>query len=171
MKRGFKINIRPIKKEDLKILNEKLKVKEFPNLHEEKLKEQEKENTSWFIVWKGKKPLARFLIRFDGSEIKKVRANLKRCPHLESLYVKEKFRKKGIATKLMKFSENLVKKKGFKQIGLAVVKDNSSLLNLYMKEGYRDWKRGIVIETREEVKGKKTKKVSEKCKYLVKKLK
>ena len=167
----MKAKIRSIIKKDLEVLNKKLKSEYVPTLHEDKLKEQEQGDSVWLIAWIDDKPVANGQIRFNGSKAKEVRSKMKNCPHLESLYVKEEFRKKRIATQFMNFSEKLVKQKGFNKIGLSVEKDNEFLINLYKKRGYKDWQKGIVIETWEEVHDGKEKKIIEKCKYLIKKLK
>ncbi len=171
--KGFemKLKIRPIIKEDLEVLNKKLKIENVPTLHEDKLKEQEQGGSVWLIAWIDDKPIAHGQIRFNGSKAKEVRNKMKNCPHLESLHVKEGFRKKGIATQFMNFSEKLVKQKGFNKIGLSVEKDDEFLINLYKKRGYKDWQKGIITETWEELHNRKKKKIIEKCKYLIKKLK
>ena len=158
------MKIRKAKKSDLELLNKKLFVKSMPNLHEEKLYEQEKGVGFWLIAWEKKIPVGHIQLK-----IKKLKK--RGCTHIESLGVGEKYRKKGIATKLMNFSEVLAKKKGFDNLGLAVEKDNKFLINLYVKKGYEDWKKGIMTESWKEKRGGKIKKISEKCKYLIKKLK
>jgi len=164
--------IKPTEKKDLPILNKQLGARELPWLHEEKFKEQEKGNSLWLIAWKDKKPIAHIQIRFNDSKIKKVKDNLKNYVHLESLYVKDNFRKKGVATKIINFAEKLAKEKNFNKIGLSVEKGNKFLLGLYMKKGYRDWKKGIVIEKWKELNSDgKIKDIIQKSHYLIKKLK
>lgn len=50
--KGFemKLKIRPIIKEDLEVLNKKLKSEYVPTLHEDKLKEQEQGGSVW-LIW------------------------------------------------------------------------------------------------------------------------
>ena len=165
------IKIRKAKKEDLTLLNKHLSVK-IPEFHESHLKEQETGKSIWLIAWICKKPVGHIQLRFDGCKVKKVRDNLKNCSHIESLGVKEEYRRKGIATKLINFTENLSRKKGYKKIGLSVEKDNNFLKNLYERRGYKDWRKGIIIEKWNELdkKGKK-KLIKEKCNYYVKELK
>jgi len=97
---------------------------------------------------------------------------LKNCSHIESLGVKEEYRRKGIATKLINFTEDLSRKKGYTRIGLSVEKDNDFLKKLYERRGYKDWGKGTIIEKWYELDKKGRKKlVKEKCNYYVKKLK
>ena len=166
------IQIKPAEKKDLPILNKQLGAWELPWLHREKFKEQEEGDSLWLIVWKAKEPIAHAQVRFNVSKIKKVRDILKNCAHLESLYVKDNFREKGVATKIINFAEKLAKEKGLNKMGLSVEKNNKFLLSLYMKKGYRDWKKGIVTETWKELDSDgKIKNIIQKSHYLVKKLK
>jgi len=168
----MKIKIVKAKKTDLNILNKELSVKEILWFHEEKLKEQEKGKSMWLIAWKNNHPIGHVQVRFNGSKITKVKSNLKNCPHIESLGVKEDYRKKGVGTKLMNYAENLVKKKGYKKVGLAVEKRNLFLEKLYFKRGYKNWGKGIVIDSWYVLNKKRNKqKVSEKCNYFIKTLK
>ena len=116
----------------------------MPWLHEEKFKEQEKGSSLWLIAWRGKEPIAHAQIRFNGSKLRKVKNKLKNYAHLESLYVKDEFRRKNVATKIIGFAEKLSKNKGVKGMGLSVEENNSFLINFYMKKNYVDWKKGIV---------------------------
>lgn len=160
-----RLKIKKAEERDLSVLEKKLGYENLPNLHKNKIKEQEKENSLWLIAWEGKIPVAHVQIRFGGCNVEKVKKTIS-CPHVESLGVKEDYRKKGIATKLMDFVENLVKRKGYSEIGLSVEKDNDFLKNLYKKRGYNDWRKGEIIEVWEE-NGKERK---EKCVYLIKEL-
>lgn len=166
------MKIRKATKKDLSILKKKLFNPELPWLHEKNLEKQKRKDSFWIIIWSEKEPLAHIQITFKNPEIKEIKKQIKTCPHVSTLYVREKYRRKGIATKLMKFVEQLVKKKGFSKIGLSVEKDNKFLNNLYTKMNYRNWRKGIVIDSWMELDSKgKNKKVNEKCNYLIKELK
>lgn len=163
--------IRKARKEDLKLLNKYLPV-EIPEFHENHLKEQETRKSLWLIAWLNKKPVGHIQLRFNGCQVRKVRDNLGKCSHIESLGVNEKYRRKGIATQLIKFAEDLARKKGDKKIGLSVEEDNDFLKGIYERRGYEDWKKGVIIEEWIELdkKGKK-KLIKEKCNYYIKELK
>ncbi len=164
--------IKKATKKDLTILDKELSIKAIPWFHEEKLKEQEKGKSIWLIAWENNHPIGHIQVRFDGSKIKKVKSNLKNCPHIESLGVKENYRKKGVGTKLMDYAENLVKKKGYKKVGLAVEKDNIFLEKLYSKRGYKNWGKEFVTDSWNVLNKKENKqKVNEKCNYFIKEIK
>lgn len=163
--------VRKARKKDLEILNKELGVGGIPWKHERNIRMQQKGPYLWLIAWENNKPIANLQIMFKGSFSKEVRGQLKNCPHLASLYVKESHRKKGIAKKMMDFAENLLKQKGFSQVGLAVEKGNKFLIGLYNKLGYKDWEKGIVIDSWNEIPNNKLKRINLKCNYLVKELK
>ncbi len=163
----MKITIKPTRKSDLKILNKELSHAELPKLHDKKYKEQQTGKSLWLIAWKNKEPIGHVQLRFNGSNEKTVRKKLKKCPHIESLGVKQKYRRKGIAKQLMIFAEELAKKKGFSKTGLSVEDDDKFLKNLYKKMNYNDWKKGKIIESWKI----NNKKVKKKCVYLVKEMK
>ncbi|MBJ7554328.1 GNAT family N-acetyltransferase [Marinomonas spartinae] len=53
------------------------------------------------------------------------------------IFVGEKFRRKGYASKLLKWSEEYAKDNGFKKIGLHVFENNTAAYNLYKSNGYK----------------------------------
>ncbi|UCD20970.1 MAG: GNAT family N-acetyltransferase [archaeon] len=166
------IQIRPIEKKELGLVNLKLP-QESPSLHRRRFKEQEKGNVVYLIAWNNKTPIGHLLVRFNGARYKKVKKYLKKCPHLESLGVGKKVRRKGIATKIVRKAENMLKRKKFGKVGLAVEDNPKSAPNiLYKKIGYKDWGHGNVIDIWSFV-NKRGKKITrrEKCVYLIKNLK
>lgn len=165
------LEIKPIRKIDLEILYQKMFDKHVPWLHGKNLADQEKGNSLWLIAWLKKEPIAHLQITFKKPHIQEIKKQIKKCPHLSTLYVKEKYRKRGIAKELIKFAENLIRKKGYKKIGLSVVKDDKFLNNFYNKLGYHDWGKGIVIDSWKELENGKLIDEKEKCNYLIKKLK
>jgi len=160
------IKIKKAKQSNLKLLNKYLAVKSVPKFHEDKYQQQKTGDNIWLIAWEGEIPVGHIQLRFNGSTSKEVQDKIKNCAHIESLGVAAKFRRRNIASKLIKFSEKLAKEKGFKKVGLSVETDNEFLKNLYMRRGYRDWKKGAVIESWEE----RGKQINEKCVYLIKNL-
>jgi len=168
----MKLDIKSPKRKDLPVLNSKLPVI-VPNFHENQLKEQESGDNLYLIAWKGNEPIGHLLIRFGGTKIRKVKNYLKKVPHLEAMGVREDFRRKGVATQLVKEAERLIKKRNLKIIGLAVEDDLKSAPNvLYRRLGYKDWGHGEVIDTWKFIDEKgKTHIKHEKCIYLIKRLK
>jgi len=57
---------------------------------------------------------------------------------LQDVYVAESHRRRGVASKLSKAAEQLVRERGFTRIGLDVDVDNAPARALYEKLGYRE---------------------------------
>lgn len=167
----MEIIIKPVVKKDLKVL---IKPKDSlsKQFNTERYLDQKKGNSYWLISWYRGKPIGRIQLRLDGSKVLKVKKYLKNCPHIEALGVNEKYKRKGVASKLIKYSEELAKKKGFDQIGLAVEKGNIFLERIYKRRGYKKWKKGMIIEKWFEYDSKGNKKIKEHpCNYFIKQLK
>ena len=60
---------------------------------------------------------------------------------ISGIYVKESFRKQGIATKLINEAKNWCINKGVSYIKLNVLEGNFAALNLYKKLGFNDFSR------------------------------
>lgn len=62
-------------------------------------------------------------------------------PHAEltELYVKEKFRQRGIASDLIAFAEQVAAQKGARSILVQTGDDNVPALSLYRKHGYEEY--------------------------------
>jgi ribosomal protein S18 acetylase RimI-like enzyme len=57
--------------------------------------------------------------------------------YLFRLAVKQKYRKQGIATELIKYAQKLVKSKGVSEVGLYVDSNNKTLQSFYQKRGFK----------------------------------
>ena len=57
--------------------------------------------------------------------------------HIITINVAPKYRKKGIAKKMLKETEDLLKQKGIPECHLEVREDNSAALKLYQNSGYQ----------------------------------
>ena len=61
-----------------------------------------------------------------------------------SLYVKEEYRKKGIATQLIKCCEDTARRQGRRFISLDILAGNEKALALYRKLGFYDYKTTMI---------------------------
>ncbi len=64
--------------------------------------------------------------------------------YVNNLAVFEKFRRKGIAKKLLEYSENVASQKNCHVISLYVKEDNLPAFNLYKKLGYKETKKVFI---------------------------
>ena len=61
-----------------------------------------------------------------------------------SLYVKEEYRKKGVATQLIKCCEDTARRQGRRFISLDILSGNEKALTLYKKLGFYDYKTTMI---------------------------
>jgi ribosomal protein S18 acetylase RimI-like enzyme len=57
--------------------------------------------------------------------------------YLFRLAVKKEYRKQGIASQLISFAQEIVKKRGITEVGLYVNAFNKELQNFYLKRGFK----------------------------------
>ncbi len=72
----------------------------------------------------------------------KIRVNIevlqeKKYLVVDTLAIDEKYRRKGIGTKLLEFAEDLAIKKGYTDLSLTVNKENEAGINSYEKFGFK----------------------------------
>lgn len=69
-------------------------------------------------------------------------------PHawIFDLFVKEEYRRKGVAKKLLKIAEDIAARSGYRYIGLTVTSENTPAVNLYTKLGYLEERKVMVKE-------------------------
>lgn len=60
-----------------------------------------------------------------------------RYAYISDVVVREKYRSKGMATKLMQEAEEFAKQEGIREIKICVLEKNIAALNLYQKTGYQ----------------------------------
>mgnify|MGYP001607559406 CR=1 FL=1 len=124
-----KIIFRKAKLSDLKNF-EIIRQEKLNKLHISRLKAQKEGKGYYVICFLGKKPIGHVLIYYRGEY------KWHECPAIVDLYVKESEREKGIATKLMKYAENIIKKEGYNKICLDVGISEKLLKKFYEKLGY-----------------------------------
>lgn len=86
----------------------------------------------------------RRMIGFLLAEISKKR----KYSYLENLYVKQNYRKKGVASKLMEIYEDECKKKKIKEITLLTLKTNKDMNLFLINKNYRRGKELILFDKR-----------------------
>ena len=88
--------------------------------------------------WQGVRPIAHALVCWRGPVREPMASSLKRCAHLSAFHVHPDCRSRGVGTDLLKWTESVVRARGYRHIGLSVDVDNSRARLLYDRLGYVD---------------------------------
>lgn len=165
------IIIRIASREDLPVLEKHLGKKNIPWFHIKRINEYEKGEGVWLVAWKENIPVGYIQVKWTFPQEENTK-HIKGTAYLEAAGVDEEFQGQRIGTMLIQEAEQLARKKGFKQIGMAVGStDNPRARNLYERLGYKDWGRGEFVVSWEHLdeNGNKSSE-SEVCIYLLKNL-
>lgn len=81
----------------------------------------------WLVAWEDGRPVGHAHIDWSADP-----------PALQDVYVAESHRRHGVASKLSEAAEQLLRDRGFAQIGLDVDVENAPARALYEKLGYRE---------------------------------
>lgn len=113
--------------------------------HERRFAEQVAGSATYLIAWLGARPVGHVMLRWSGPSEQEVAERLGRTPMLNALGVwPPEFRRRGVATELIRRAELLVGQRGSQRLGLGVAVDNVAAQRLYRRLGYRDWGHGKV---------------------------
>lgn len=164
------IVVRPINSWDLEVIQST-----FPSgdatKHELRLEMQLQGEADYLFAWLYGLPIGHVFLRWNGSLDEPVASNLRECPHLEDLLIREQHRSKGVGTALLSAAEYIVKGRGLNRIGLAVGTDNPNAKKLYERIGYAETSFGVFYSCWVEVdKRGESKEYREEIVYLVKSL-
>jgi GNAT superfamily N-acetyltransferase len=99
----------------------------------------------YLIAWHDHTPVGHFLLRWSGPDDARVMryVDVTQSAFLEAGRTQVAYRRKGVATALIREAERLAKEKGCTQIGLEVGStDNPDAKRLYEHLGYVDWGHG-----------------------------
>jgi|SRR5215469_3944174 len=100
------------------------------------------------IAWHDHTPVGHFLLHWSGPADARVMSymNVKQSAYLSAGEIRLAYRRKGVATALIREAERLAKAKGCVQIGLEVGStDNPDAKRLYEHLGYVDWGHGELL--------------------------
>ena len=107
-----------------------------PNAHKKRLAKQEKGLYLYSGAFVDGKIVAIQLIRWQGSNLPENRA-LSPYPEIGSLFVLPDYRRQGLATRLLEYSESKVKAHGDKGASLSIQNDNDASVRLHIANGYK----------------------------------
>ena len=163
------LEIRPLRKGEIPLLDAHLDVERLAGRHDERFAQQQEGRLTYLIAWLGEIPIGHTMVRWEGTTDAYVADRISDCAHVEDLFVMPEFRSQGIGTRILEHGEWMARKRGFERIGLAVGVDNPRARALYERLGYVDTGFGVfeIGGTYTDIHGKR-REWREVCEYLVK---
>ena len=141
----FKIAIKPAEESQLDELEHGFSPATLSKHHYKRYEVQKQGEGVYLIAWHAHTPVGHFLLRWSGPHDAHVLryVDVTHSAYLEAGATRVEYRRKGVATALIREAERLAKEKGCTQIGLDVGStDNPEAKRLYEKLGYVDWGQG-----------------------------
>ncbi len=142
---AFTITIKPAEESQLDVLEHEFSPHTLSKHHYKRYEVQKQGKGVYLIAWHDHIPVGHFLLRWNGPEDARVMQYLDvtQSAFLEAGGTRIVYRRKGVATALIREAERLAKEKGCTHIGLEVGStDNPDAKRLYEHLGYVDWGQG-----------------------------
>jgi GNAT superfamily N-acetyltransferase len=142
---AFTITIKPAEVSQLEVLEHEFSPETLSKHHHKRYDVQKRGEGIYLIAWYEHIPVGHFLLRWSGPNDERVMSyvNVTQSAYLEAGGTRVAYRKKGVATALIREAERLAREKGCTQIGLEVGStDNPGAKRLYEQLGYVDWGHG-----------------------------
>jgi GNAT superfamily N-acetyltransferase len=144
-KQIFTITIKPAEASQLDLLEHEFSPESLSKHHHKRYEVQKQGEGVYLIAWHGQTPVGHFLLRWSGPEDARVMSSVdvtqRAC--LEAGGTRVEYRRKGVATALIREAERLARAHGCTHIGLEVGStDNPGAKRLYEHLGYVDWGHG-----------------------------
>ena len=144
-KQAFTLTIKPAEASQLDVLENEFSPDNLSKSHYKRYDVQKQGEGVYLIAWYGHTPVGHFLLRWSGPDDAHVMnyVDVTHSAFLEAGATSVAYRRKGVATALIREAERLARAKGCTQIGLSAGStDNPEAKRLYEHLGYVDWGRG-----------------------------
>jgi GNAT superfamily N-acetyltransferase len=141
----FTITIKPAEGAQLELLEKEFAPGNLSKSHYKRYEVQKRGEGVYLIAWHNHTPVGHFLLLWSGPDDARVMKyiDVTHSAFLEAGATRVAYRRKGVATALIREAERLARAKGCTQIGLEVGStDNPEAKHLYEHLGYADWGRG-----------------------------
>lgn len=139
----LEIEIRPAEEDQLDFLEAEFSPNDLSRHHHQRHDVQKSGDGVYLIAWYNARPIGHFLLEWAGPGEDPTGAYPYPTPYLGAVQVRTEYRRKGVATQLIRHAEELVRDRGFSRIGLAVGSTgNPDARRLYENLNYLDWGRG-----------------------------
>ena len=137
------ISIRPAEEDEVAVLQAIFSPNDFAGHHAQRFSVQAEGKGVYLVAWHEGEPVGHFLLHWEGPETDTSEHYPYPTPYLEAGGTKAAYRRRGVATGLIRAAEALVRDRGIASIGLAVgSSDNPDARRIYTRLGYRDWGKG-----------------------------
>lgn len=141
----FALVIKPAEEAHLEVLEHEFSPDTLSKPHYKRYEVQKRGEGVYLIAWHEHTPVGHFLLRWSGPDDAQVRkyVDVAHSAYLEAGATGVNYRRRGIATVLIREAERLAKEHGCTRIGLDVgSSDNPDAKRLYEHLGYVDWGQG-----------------------------
>ena len=130
------ITIKPAEASQLEVLEQEFSPDTLSKPHHKRYEVQQRGEGVYLIAWHGHTPVGHFLLRWSGPDDARVMKyiDVKHSAFLEAGATRVAYRRKGVATALIREAERVARAKGST--------DNPEAKRLYEHLGYDDWGRG-----------------------------
>lgn len=154
---AFTITIKPAEASQLETLEHVFDPDALSKYHYKRYEVQQQGEGVYLIAWHDHTPIGHFLLRWSGPQVAHVLKylDLTKTAYLEAGATHGAYRRKGVATALIREAERLAREKGCTEIGLEVGStDNPDAKRLYEHLGYVEWGHGEFLISWEYIDGK-----------------
>jgi GNAT superfamily N-acetyltransferase len=142
---AFTLEIKPAEASQLEVLEHEFSPDTLSKPHYRRYEVQKRGEGVYLIAWHEHIPVGHFLLRWSGPDDAEVRnyVDVTHSAYLEAGATRMAYRRKGVATALIREAERVAKEHGCTHIGLNVGStDNPEAKRLYETLGYVDWGHG-----------------------------
>ena len=141
----FTFTIKPAEASQLDLLEHEFAPGSLSKHHYKRYEVQKRGEGVYLIAWHDHTPVGHFLLRWSGPDDARVLyyMDVTQSAFLEAGGTRVAYRRKGVATALIREAERVAKEKGCTQSGVEVGStDNPDAKRLYEHLGYVDWGHG-----------------------------
>src|SRR5947209_7828498 len=142
---AFTITIKPAETSQLDLLEHEFAPGSLSKHHYKRYEVQNRGEGVYLIAWHDHTPVGHFLLRWSGPDDARVMhyVDVTQSAFLGAGGTRVAYRRKGVATALIREAERVAKEQGCTHIGLEVGStDNPDAKRLYERLGYVDWGHG-----------------------------
>lgn len=143
---------------------------EYNRTHADDLSDQARGELSFLVAWLDGEPAGHVLVKWTGARQPVPAAAFPHCPEIYRLTVRKRFRRRGIASALVRACVSEAKRLGHTFIGLGTDPSVADENNLYIKLGFIDSGIGLFDDVYEIAQEGGSRVVRVATKFVVKKL-